>query len=977
MSIRRPGLTGWRQVDALWFPRERFDEAASQQQIIRHWQTGSRAYRFAEGDVLCFRTPVAMSCDRLSSWPLVRQGRALCSAWLEPAEISQLPLADLWLIRDARAHALNLADGRELQPGQWFDLGDYGLLDTYDCTEALPDAVLETWEPQDIRQVLGDVVGAPSAERDSVLKALELAGTSGSRVASGALKGSAAAGRSQGRVTVGRTWLVPGLVAVVILLIYWQDPYGTPVAPGTRPPAVTTATAGGGFDPLWFLGSAGVVTAGLWLLRRFMRQRIEAERQALVKQARARQQTPAGQVASPTATSGASVPERRRHVPALLSRWRQWLKRMAMASHLDALLNRQHAAYMRRMLEMFERGDIEAALRHAIPMGGNAASEQALGALKARDNLTVGHVAGRVQGVDMAEDLKAHLLQLYRRTFGDLDRKGRIEEAVYVLAELLHARQEALDYLEKHQRYKQAAELALTWDMQPSTIVRLLCLADDWQRAVLVARRDKAFAAAVLSLQADWPEAAERLRLEWAEMLVGQGDWLGAVEVIWPLPVERERARQWLLAAEAAGGSLAAAALVKRAVLLPDTLAVHGPYLRALRDDPERADERAVLAIELICISPSTHTVRSLAAAVVHAVLADHGDGHPGITAKDMSALVKLSGDELLKLDMPKGAIAGNEPVGLRPVVPPLHWSAPAPGSRALHDVVPLRDDHYLAALGESGAVMLDRLGSIRQRFAVPATRLVIAGNRRVALALAQRDTVWRISRLDLVTGQARDLGVLPLEFFARRFDGLAWTIASRGQVRVVDVDRDFATLWHVSDLPGDLMSLEASADHEYWLLSLADGTTEQWTYRLPERRLLHRERATKRIRPETSLYRYSLGEYLEYWLEPVAGAGLELVVNGSKTLRRFRLDERLGEAPEVLFGNEQWLVAQFMANDGNYELHFMSRSQSQLCAILQWPSEEYLRCRQVGSDWVFFDWRGRLFHVNVETGLARGLSIR
>ncbi|WP_397458951.1 bpX6 domain-containing protein [Pseudomonas asplenii] len=976
ISIRRPGLSGWRQVEALWFPRERFDEASSQLQIIRHWQVGSRAYRFAEGDVLCFRAPQSMSCDRLSPWPLIRQGRALCSAWLEPAEINQLPLADLWLIRDARVQTLNLADAQALQPGQWFDLGDYGLLETCDCTEVLPEPVLEVWEPQDIRQVLGDVVGAPSAERDSVLKALEAARISGNKTSSGTVKDPGATDRSPVPITPGRTWLVPGLVAVVILLIYWQDPYDASSAPGAKPTTVTSASASAGFDPLWFIGSAVVVTAVLWLLRRLMRQRIEAERQALVTRARERQQAPPGQAAATPANSAVSVPERRTNKPGPLSRWRQWLSRMAMASHLDTLLNRQHAAYMQRMLDMFEQGDIETALRHAIPLGGEPSSEQALGALKARDNLAVGKVGGRVLGVNMADDLQAHLRQLYRRTFEGLDRQGRIEEAVYVLAELLHARQEALDYLEKHQRYSQAAELALTWDMPPATIVRLLCLADDWPRALQVARRDQAFAAAVLSLQADWPQAAERLRLEWAQMLVGQGDWLAAVEVIWPLPAERERARQWLLAAEAAGGSLAAAALVKRAVLLPDTLAVHEPYLRALRDDPERADERAVLAIELICISPATRTVRLLAAAVVHAVLADQAAGHPGVTARDLSALVKLSGDEWLKLDMPTGAIASTRPSALQPVIPALRWAAPAPGNHALYDAVPLRDGDYLVALGESGAAVVDRLGVIRQRFAVPASHLVIGSNRRIALALAQRDTVWRISKLDLVTGQARDLGVLALAFFARRFDGIAWTIATRTQVRVVDIDKDFATLWHVGDLPGPLMQLEATADHEFWLLGLADGATEQWTYQLPERRLISREPEPRRIHPDTAQRAYHLGEYLEYWFEPLTDERMELVVSGRKALQRFRFPELPEDVQAHLFGNEQWLVAQFMTGAEGNRFHFLERARSQVCASLDWPPEHGLRVCRLGADWIFIDHGGRLFHLNVDNGRALGLSI-
>ena len=60
---------------------------------------------------------------------------------------------------------------------------------------------------------------------------------------------------------------------------------------------------------------------------------------------------------------------------------------------------------------------------------------------------------------------------------------SQIDEAVFVLAELLNVKHEALDYLEKHQRFKQAAELALGWDMPAEVIVRLYCMADDWQRA--------------------------------------------------------------------------------------------------------------------------------------------------------------------------------------------------------------------------------------------------------------------------------------------------------------------------------------------------------------------------------------------------------------------------------------------------------------------------------------------------------------
>ncbi|NWA02458.1 bpX6 domain-containing protein [Pseudomonas gingeri] len=968
MAIRRPGLAGWQPVDALWFPRDWFDEAASQAQIVRHWQPGARAYRFAEGDVLCFKAATSMACDRLRPWPLVRQGRALCSARLEPAEISALPLADLWLIRDARVQALNLADGVELQPGQWFDIDHYGLLETYDCREVLPEPVLEAWEPQDIHQVLGDVIGAPSAEREVMSKALKAAATKPKARA-------AAAGNSREsrEKSSARTWLMPGLAVVAILVIYWENAVlSPPVLPGKAVPMrVAEASTGGGFDPVWFFLSAAVLTFILWLLRRALYGRIEIERQALAAQARKHQAPAAAHADAP------AVPERRPRDRDKPSLWRQWLGRMAMASQLKTLLDRRQAAYMQRMLDMFEQGDIAQALRHAIPLDSDQPSAgQAFGAPKPRDELKMGQARGPALTFNLAEDFQAHLRKLYRQTFERLDRQGRIEEAVYVLAELLHVRPEALDYLEKHQRYQQAAELALTWDSRSAVIVRLLCLAGDWQRALQVARRDRAFADAVLGLQAQWPQTAERLRLEWADMLVGQGDWLDAVDVIWALPGERERARQWLLNAEAAGGTLAAAALVKRAVLLPDTLAVYESYIRALRDDIERADERAVLAIELIRVSPASSSVQSIAAAMVHGVLADHAGGHPGVTARDLGALVKLSGDGLLKLDMPSGVVPPNQSKALHPVIPLPHWSAPSPGSYALYDAVSLRDDNYLVALGESGVAVVDRLGSIGQRFIVPASHLVIGNNCRVALALIQRDSVWRISKLDLVTGTATDLGVLPLALFARRFDGVAWTVVTHGQVRVVDIDRDFATLWHVGDLPGPLVSLDVTADHEYWLLRLPDNTLEQWTYGLPERRLKSRDPQPKPIRASISWQLYCLGECIECWFESPADDQQELVINGQSRLRRFRFPEITEDTQARVYADEQWLVMGFSVYGKRLRFHFANRGLSQLCAILDWPEEQTLRVRQSGADWIFTDRQGRLFHVNVTTSRVRSLSI-
>ncbi|MPQ70409.1 MULTISPECIES: bpX6 domain-containing protein [unclassified Pseudomonas] len=962
LSVKRPGLVGWQSVGALWFPRDRFDEATGEVEIVRYWRPGARAYRFADGDALCFKVAESMSCDRLKPWPLIRQGQTWSSALLEADEISALPLADLWLIRGARVQALNLADGIELQPGQWFDIERYALLETYDCREALPEPVLDAWELQDIRQVLGAVIPAPSAEREAVAKAFKTAGTT-SRQASVVTVLAPKVVRAHERLTVSvQTWLLSGLVMLVMLIFYWQDAAGPASTATRRSPLLSEPSAGAGFNPALFLGCLLFIALVMWLVHlptRWRRQRTRA-------------QTRQG-----GAAAVAPVPERKRQGQVRPSLWRQWLERMAVASQFNRLLERRQAAYMKRMLEMFESGDIAEALRHAIPLGSDQTwNGRALGTPKRRDQLTVGQARGPAASLKLADGLREHLRQTYRRTFERLDRQGRIEEAVYVLAELLHVHREALDYLEKHQRYQQAAELALTWGLMPAIIVRLLCLADDWQRAVQVARRDRAFADAVLSLQERWPQASERLRIEWAEMLVGQGDWLEAVEVIWPLPKSRERARQWLLSAEAAGGGLAAAALVKRAVLLPDTLEVHEPYLRALRDDPQRGSERADLALALLKVSPATGKVQSMAAAIVHGVLADHSGGHPGLIHKELANLVKLSGDELLRLDMPSGLITQQGLSNLNRVTPVPHWSAPPAGSYALYDAVTLNDEGYLVALGESGAAMVDRLGRLCQRFAVPAQRLVISKNRRVALALVRRDELWRVSKLDLVTGSATDLGVLAMDFFADTFDGVAWTIATRKQVRVVDISKELATLWHVSDLPGPLVHFDSTDIKEQWLIQLADGTFERWSYCLPERRLLSRGAAPKPIRGDISWQFYSFGEYLECWFETPAEDQQELLVNDEKRLRRFRFPEITEDLQPQILSDGQWLLVGFRVSSQRMRWHFMSRLSSQLCAILDWGQDQDVVLRRHGPDWIFTDPHGRLFHVNVTTSRVRSLSI-
>src|SRR4029453_5538226 len=122
------------------------------------------------------------------------------------------------------------------------------------------------------------------------------------------------------------------------------------------------------------------------------------------------------------------------------------------------LIGRQHAKYLRRMLELFESGDVQDALRHAIPLGSDLESKLQTWALpRARTSLSIRPQDDGPSSVwSLGGDLFQHLQRTYRSMFQRLEAQGRIEEAAFVLAELLRADAEAVAFLERHGRLKLA-----------------------------------------------------------------------------------------------------------------------------------------------------------------------------------------------------------------------------------------------------------------------------------------------------------------------------------------------------------------------------------------------------------------------------------------------------------------------------------------------------------------------------------------
>ena len=1004
-EIRRPVLSGQWLVAAIWFPADWYDKDLRHARILAHWRQGARAYRFAQGDLLCFAAPRLLDCGTLPGWPLQRLGQGLCSAQLQESELATLAHADVWLVVAGRLEALYMRDARLLDPSSWLDLHGLSLLDAFDCSNVVPEAALLIPDAgRSVREVLGDAIPPPSAEQQAYMR-----GEKESEAGWGVVFAIYAL-----RLVHYCFWLGAALAWLAGFSVLLDAGSGRQ---GATYPATPVTTGQDAEIWFWVLLAPLFILAVLWLKRQVLRKmRLfakEAESHAddasptvasasalptggATDQASAPQASASGnsgerageanegRVAQPSGGMPSSTPAKARRgtfariLPSRMQtrvepeQWRNWMVRLAKTTLVSKLLAQQQGNHLGRVMALFESGQLDEALRNAIPLGSDQKSlGQAFGTPQRRNFLNLSTHFGPAASIYLDDDMNTRLRQIYRKSFEQLDRKGRVDEAVFVLAELLNSRAEALDYLEKHQRYAQAAELCLAWQMPAATIVRLQCLAGDWRMAIAVARRDNVFAAAVSMLDNKWPDPARRLRLEWGEYLSAQGDWLLAVNAVWPIEAARDKAREWLLCAERNGGELAARALVQRAVLLADTLSSYADQIQGLRDDNERHAERGVIAQTILALNGPTGSAPRLARLLLPAILLDQANGVGLLNKKSLQRLFSLAGDPLFQADLPSLSlpVAAKNPTWQSAQV--ISCTPPAVGSQAIFDAAPLNDGRYLVALGEVGAVVIDHLGKTVFRFAVPADLLVIAESSQIALALARRGEVWRVGRLDLAQRSVVELGVLTMEHCAREFDGVAWTVVSKGLLRVLDTQHNLNTvIWQVTDLPGKVLAMSVNSRLEQLLIS--HGVRQElWRYRMPQRILAGRD------------YIEDLADNEFVCLAP----GYQTMIIGTESnedaysfyyrysgqARRFSLPEVKGQLGRIDFSGA-WMTFEIESDAQEMSCLLMSIQGAQCRAKLSWPGGFVSRI--IGEQWLVFDEAGRLFHLDLESGKQTLLTL-
>ncbi|XLZ68993.1 bpX6 domain-containing protein [Massilia sp. SR12] len=669
--------------------------------------------------------------------------------------------------------------------------------------------------------------------------------------------------------------------------------------------------------------------------------------------------------------------------PAGASPLRQWLSRqldsLLMMSKVSDAIGWRQASYLREMLDQFEQGDLAEALRHAIPLDDpTPAARRAYGLPGRRDSLDISGAAGSAAGIGLDNDTTNHLRAVYRRSFEALDRAGRIEEAVFVLAELLNCRAEAVDYLERKGRVRQAAQMAETLDLAPAQQVRLYCMAGDTERAVLLARLAGCFAEAVAELERRKHEAAPSLRLQWALELAERGEPGEAARVVWPLKEERQRALTWLNLALQAGGTVGIQALVYRLALDPHAMAESGDAVQSLieGEGPEASQLRMRAAACLSALDEHSSLTRRLSGELWRVLVVERIDGANGIARDELSKLLALAADPVLNADQPTERLPDAARVqALSQRSTPLQVTLAERGLHPVRDVRRVPDGGYLLALGDAGVMHVRRDGQQLALFPVPAHSLVVSDNGQRALALAHREKVVRVSRIDLMTRKVADWFSAPLEYWSQGYDGSSWNVVAGDRLLALDaMATGQSVLWQVADFPGHIAGFNECDGKQALLLRVDETTVEQWRYSLPQRRLLQRDQFQLQAAPSFAFPDCDSEEPFQLALRANADGQAALVVPaGARGRRTGIVLDSVRAMPEVLVYKGMWFWHAEQPEGWRGKLLTMD---GRVLAEINLPDARQASARLVDGHLLVWDACGRLVDIDLDTSAVYTLTL-
>jgi hypothetical protein len=516
--------------------------------------------------------------------------------------------------------------------------------------------------------------------------------------------------------------------------------------------------------------------------------------------------------------TNAGMPENRTPQTARTTPFWLWLRRntnrLLDFTRFSRLLSLRHARYLSRMVAMMQSGDIDEGLRYAIPLADatSLADRKAswFGIPQRRSSLSIDPLRASLRSAWALDGrFYNYLRNLYRQAFQRLEAQGRVEEAAFVLTELLASHAEAVSFLEKHGKLRLAAEIAEAKKLGPAMAIRLWWLAKEPKRAIALACRTGEFETAIKHLSGSHPEEADKLRVFWAERLALSGKYVAAAEAIWPVKEGQRLASRWLTQAIDLGGTAGGIALARKAARFPESFSDLFAQVEGLLAD-ETADSaggRRAFA-ETLRQEPRTPESQTLTRMAVRSVVRDIQQGSIEVTPAQLRHLLHYTGDAGLRADVPPVHALKPNPESATPAVV-IEIPAHDVGRHFVTDLVLLPDGRLLLALGEAGLLFLSRDGKPIAQLNQPAHKLVVSDDGSRVIGIAPRDSVRRLVRIDVVARTASYWCDTTFSTCTDNFDGSVWCVADGEDVFLINtLAQGFEVLWKIPDLAGNVRAM-------------------------------------------------------------------------------------------------------------------------------------------------------------------------
>ena len=505
-------------------------------------------------------------------------------------------------------------------------------------------------------------------------------------------------------------------------------------------------------------------------------------------------------------------------------------------------ITRKHQRYLEDLEDRFVRQDFDEALRRAIPMGGKGLGGLSLRLPKRRDDLrlTAGSTGSSGGSVPYGLDVAEHLEAMYRKAADELERLGRIDEAAFILAELLSSPLDCVNFLVRHDRHRAAAEFAEARNLEPDLVVRLWWQAGDRERAILLARRHGVFASVVRYLEQHDPEAARDFRLHWVDYLDKSGNLHGAIAVGWPDPTLREFLLPPILRGIRANDDFSVGLRAYLCALKPEE-EVASDFIEAV-GDPDLSGQARSFTAEALAVAECPDPVLdrkmcSAAARVLNRAPRPDPQLDPALRP------IFNRADPVLVADLPTRF--NQEPNEATVVIPSIRG-----GVVPVLDVVALTSGSLVTAHGDGGVRLSGFDGKTKGEWPTRCTSLVASDHEKSVLVLSRGEHLVEVSVLDLVTRKMRYYGTIHSTLWAHSFDGATWTVrGSDGRLWFFDILADKPTVvWRELDVGMVCHSLARSPNQLAALVAMPPTVTspqvhQVWAWETPKMRLDVRRR--------------------------------------------------------------------------------------------------------------------------------------